>query len=121
MINRMRAVHFSTIPRYSKDKYWPNYTCLHWYTSLNRAATPPLFTVLQTHVQLNLGGAVSFKTVALQVSSSHVSLRNIKYRLFVVIKSLIRNGLFFSERMFKNDNLMELHFSLYGNLRSRIC
>ncbi len=30
-------------------------------------------------------------------------------RLFVVIKSLIRNDLFFSEQMFKNANLMELH------------
>ncbi len=50
------------------------------------------------------------RTVALQVSSSHVSLRNIKSRLFVVIKSLIRNYLCFSEGMFKNANLMELHF-----------
>ncbi len=50
------------------------------------------------------------RTVALQRSSSHVSFRNIKSRLFVVIKSLIRNYLFFSERMFKNANLMELHF-----------
>ncbi len=29
--------------------------------------------------------------------------------MFVVIKSLITNYLFFSERMFKNANLMELH------------
>ncbi len=34
------------------------------------------------------------RTVALQLSSSHVSFRNIKSRLFVVIKSLIRNDLF---------------------------
>ncbi len=27
----------------------------------------------------------------------------------MVIKSLIRNDLFFSEQMFKNTNLMELH------------
>ncbi len=40
------------------------------------------------------------RTVALQLSSSHVSFRKIKSRLFVVI----------SERMFKNANLMELHF-----------
>ncbi len=42
------------------------------------------------------------RTVALQLSSSHVSIRNIKSRLFVVIKSLITNYLFFSERVFKN-------------------
>ncbi len=48
------------------------------------------------------------RTVALQLSSSHVSIRNIKSRLFVVIKSLITNDLFFSERVFKNANLMEL-------------
>ncbi len=52
-------------------------------------APPPLLTVWRTLVQLKLGGAVSFRTVALQVSSSHVSLRNIKSRLFVVIKSLM--------------------------------
>ncbi len=34
------------------------------------------------------------RTVALQLSSSHVSIRNIKSRLFVVIKSLITNDLF---------------------------
>ncbi len=28
----------------------------------------------------------------------------------MVIKSLITNDLFFSERVFKNANLMELHF-----------
>ncbi len=50
------------------------------------------------------------RTVALQLSYSHVSIRNIKSRLFVVIKSLITNYLFFSERVFKNANLMELHF-----------
>ncbi len=50
------------------------------------------------------------RTVALQLSSSHVSIRNIKSRLFVVIKSLITNDLFFSERVFKNANLMELNF-----------
>ncbi len=50
------------------------------------------------------------RTVALQLSSSHVSVRNIKSRLFVVIKSLITNDTFFSERVFKNANLMELHF-----------
>ncbi len=52
----------------------------------------------------NLGGAVSLRTVALQ----HVSFRNIKFRLFMVIKSLIRNYLFLSERMLKNANLMAL-------------
>ncbi len=110
MIYRMLGAPFSTIPRHSKDKYWPNDTCLHWWTSLNRAATPPpLLTVLQTFVKEKLGGAVSFRTVALQLSSSHDLLRNIKSRLFVVIKSLIKNYLFFSERMFKNTNLMELH------------
>ncbi len=51
------------------------------------------------------------RTVALQLSSSHVSIRNIKSRLFVVIKSLFTNDLFFSERVFKNANLMELHES----------
>ncbi len=50
------------------------------------------------------------RTVALQLSSSHVSIRNIKSRLIVVIKSLITNDLFFSERVFKNANL-------YSNLR----
>ncbi len=44
------------------------------------------------------------RTVALQLSSSHVSIRNIKSRLFVVIKSLITNDLFFSERVFKMLN-----------------
>ncbi len=77
---------------------------------LNRSATPPpppLLTVLQTLIKLKFGGAFSLRTVALQLSSSHVSFRNIKSRLFVV-KSLIRNYLYFSERMFKNANLMAL-------------
>ncbi len=49
------------------------------------------------------------RTVALQCLQP-CFIRNIKSRLFVVIKSLITNDLFFSERMFKNANLMELHF-----------
>ncbi len=50
------------------------------------------------------------RTVALQLSSSHVSIRNIKSRLFVVIKSLITNDYFLVSECFKNANLMELHF-----------
>jgi len=51
-------------------------------------------------------------TVALQLSSIQVSFRNMKSRLYVIIKSLTRSDLFLSEPMFKTANLTVLLFVL---------
>jgi len=74
----------------------------------------PVFSVKVSlrhfNFKVKLGGHVSLRTVALQLSSSQVPFRNMKSKLYVVIKSSTRSDLFLSERMFKSANLTILLF-----------
>ncbi len=55
-------------------------------------ATPPLFLcTLASLIKLKLGGTDSIRTAGLWFWSNQVSVKNIKSRLCLIIKSLIKN------------------------------
>jgi len=60
------------------------------------------------------------RTVALQLPSSQVSFRNIKSRLYEVIKPFTRSDLFLSEQMFISANRTVLIFVPSSTLVCRV-
>lgn len=66
------------------------------------ATPPPFLCILASFIKIKAGGADSIKTVSL----NHVSVKKIKSRLCLIIKSLIKNDLPTSDLMFNNAILV---------------
>lgn len=82
---------------------------------LNKVATPPAFLcALFSPMKLKFGGAVSMRTAPLLLSSSQVSVKNIKLRLWLIIKSLIISDLPASDLIWRTARFNELTWDETG-------